>query len=215
MILFFSTVAVSLVILIIFFSLFFKDVDLKFNTRLPESAPDLGKFYGDEDDSKASGLNRSTINVPPEFRPMPDEPVSKPSEEKEEVATSSDEETDESVTEQSQERVDIDEQPSAPVPAPAPKEPKKEVKKEAPKKETLPAEEEKPAEPSTASYQVYMGDFASREDAEAAAARATAAGVSPLIKHSGGRYTVQLGSFSSKENADSLAGRTGARVRKN
>lgn len=72
LILFFSTVAVSLVILIIFFSLFFKNVDLNFNTRLPESAPDIGRQYattpGMNPESKADGLMRSTINVPPEMR---------------------------------------------------------------------------------------------------------------------------------------------------
>lgn len=72
LILFFSTVAVSLVILIIFFSLFFKNVDLNFNTRLPESAPDIGQQYGSSStmnpDSKADGLMRSTVNVPPEFQ---------------------------------------------------------------------------------------------------------------------------------------------------
>lgn len=72
LILFFSTVAVSLVILIIFFSLFFKNVDLNFNTRLPESAPDIGQQYSNSStmnpDSKADGLLRSTVNVPPEFQ---------------------------------------------------------------------------------------------------------------------------------------------------
>lgn len=75
LILFFSTVAVSLVILIIFFSLFFKNVDLNFNTRLPESAPDIGRQFGNgptmSPDSKADGLLRSTVNVPPEFQEPP------------------------------------------------------------------------------------------------------------------------------------------------
>jgi hypothetical protein len=70
--LFFSTVAVSLVILIIFFSLFFKNVDLNFNTRLPESAPEIGRQFGNgqsmNQDSKADGLMRATINVPPEMQ---------------------------------------------------------------------------------------------------------------------------------------------------
>ena len=71
LILFFSTVAVSLVILIIFFSLFFKNVDLNFNAKLPESAPDLGSLYSKQEEtmqSKAAGLLRSTINVPPEVK---------------------------------------------------------------------------------------------------------------------------------------------------
>lgn len=81
LILFFSTVAVSLVILIIFFSLFFKSVNLDFNTRLPESAPEIGGRFNANStmspDSKADGLTRSTVNVPPEFKePAPD--LSKP-----------------------------------------------------------------------------------------------------------------------------------------
>ncbi|WP_373531998.1 hypothetical protein [Vampirovibrio sp.] len=72
LILFFSTVAVSLVILIIFFSLFFKNVNLDFNTRLPESAPDVGSRFSETStmspDSKADGLMRSTVNVPPDFK---------------------------------------------------------------------------------------------------------------------------------------------------
>jgi hypothetical protein len=72
LILFFSTVAVSLVILIIFFSLFFKNVNLDFNTRLPESAPVVGSRFNDTStmspDSKADGLMRSTVNVPPDFK---------------------------------------------------------------------------------------------------------------------------------------------------
>lgn len=75
LILFFSTVAVSLVILIIFFSLFFKNVDLNFNTRLPESAPEIGRQFNESStmnpDSKADGLMRSTVNVPPEFQEPP------------------------------------------------------------------------------------------------------------------------------------------------
>ncbi len=72
LILFFSTVAVSLVILIIFFSLFFKNVNLDFNTRLPESAPDIGSRFNANStmnpESKADGLMRSTVNVPPEMK---------------------------------------------------------------------------------------------------------------------------------------------------
>ena len=75
LILFFSTVAVSLVILVIFFSLFFKNIDLNFNTKLPQSAPDIGGLYGKgmSPESKSEGLLRSTVNVPPEIRePDPD-----------------------------------------------------------------------------------------------------------------------------------------------
>jgi hypothetical protein len=84
LILFFSTVAVSLVILIIFFSLFFKNIDFNFNTKLPSSAPELDSSYVKEHgvapisgsstmspDSKAQGLSRSTVNVQPDVREEP------------------------------------------------------------------------------------------------------------------------------------------------
>lgn len=50
-ILFFSTLMVSLVILVIFFSLIFKNVDIEFNTKLPNTAPDVDeRFKKHEDD---------------------------------------------------------------------------------------------------------------------------------------------------------------------
>lgn len=94
LILFFSTVAVSLVILIIFFSLFFKNVNLDFNTRLPESAPDVGSRFKVESatmnpESKADGLTRSTVNVPPDYKePEADTQHAKDKVEKEEFIPS-------------------------------------------------------------------------------------------------------------------------------
>jgi hypothetical protein len=80
LILFFSTVAVSLVILVIFFSLFFKNLDLNFNTKLPQSAPEVGDMYTKgstmNPESKAGGLLRSTVNVPPEIHEEESPPVS-------------------------------------------------------------------------------------------------------------------------------------------
>ena len=86
LILFFSTVAVSLVILIILFSLFFKNIDFNFNTKLPSSAPELNNNAFKNaplptsstmsPDSKAEGISRSTVNVPPEVREEPAAPSS-------------------------------------------------------------------------------------------------------------------------------------------
>ncbi len=71
LILFFSAVAVSLVILIILSSLVFKNLSLDFNTHMPESTPDIGRqFTGAgptmNPDSKADNVSRATVNVPPE-----------------------------------------------------------------------------------------------------------------------------------------------------
>ena len=70
LILFFSAVAVSLVILIILSSLVFKNLSLDFNTHLPESTPDIGRQFSNgpsmNPDSKADSVTRATVNVPPE-----------------------------------------------------------------------------------------------------------------------------------------------------
>jgi hypothetical protein len=73
LILFFSAMAVSLVILIVFFSLFFKNFDnlITFDTKLPESAPELNGFFDNQNadpNSKADGVAHSTINVPEDLR---------------------------------------------------------------------------------------------------------------------------------------------------
>ena len=66
-ILFFSTVAVSLVLLVIIFSLFFKNLDFSFDTKLPESAPDLKGFYqqtgGSPSQTRADGVH-AHVQVP-------------------------------------------------------------------------------------------------------------------------------------------------------
>lgn len=73
LVLFFSAMAVSMVILIVFFSLFFKNFDnlVTFDTKLPESAPDLGTVLekkGSIESSKSDGTSHSTINVPSDYR---------------------------------------------------------------------------------------------------------------------------------------------------
>jgi len=71
LILFFSAVAVSLVILIILSSLVFKNLSLDFNTHMPETTPDIGTQFSSQTqsmnpDSKADNVSRATVNVPPE-----------------------------------------------------------------------------------------------------------------------------------------------------
>jgi len=73
LILFFSTLCVSLVLLIILFSFGFKDIDLEFNTKMPESAPDLTGVYKDAGQpaaSKADTLTHATIRVPTSNRTL-------------------------------------------------------------------------------------------------------------------------------------------------
>jgi hypothetical protein len=89
LLLFCSTLALSLVVLIIFFSLFFKNVDLSFNTREPDSAPSVNLsptegILPSKEHSKSEALQHATINVPPEQKavessvPTPDNGFSLP-----------------------------------------------------------------------------------------------------------------------------------------
>lgn len=106
-ILFISTVAVSLVLLILFFSLFFKNVDLSFDTKMPESAPDLGNFYKDgQAHTKGDNVGGANVRVPAGAPPAPaapskpasgvgDEDLSKLQEENQEAEDSASEDTEE------------------------------------------------------------------------------------------------------------------------
>jgi hypothetical protein len=78
LILFFAAMAISLVILVVFFSLFFKNIDLNFNTKMPESAPNplqekaqpvIKSIPSNHDHFKADGVQRATVNVPSDKAP--------------------------------------------------------------------------------------------------------------------------------------------------
>ncbi len=234
LILFFSTVAVSLVILIIFFSLFFKNVDLNFNTRLPESAPDIGNLYGNSpamsQESKANGLSRSTVNVPPELAPstQPHEPDKAEAEISDnELPPVSDDVILDDLPPVPNAKAPTTEKSTKTTGVPTPSQPTRTVERkptEQPVMEPLipiesmpsnspPVPQQGQAKPET-NYKVVLGNYGSKDEADAAAAKAAASGVVPIVKQTGNRYSVQLGSFSNRQNAESLAGKVGANVQK-
>jgi hypothetical protein len=64
-ILFLAVLAISLVILVIIFSLFFKNMDFSFSTHAPVTAPSLSEqFGGSPNHSKAEDVNQSNVRVP-------------------------------------------------------------------------------------------------------------------------------------------------------
>lgn len=63
-VLFLASLSMSLIILIAFFSLFFKNLDIEFNAKLPESAPIPAAPLVES--NKASGLTHAQVNLPPE-----------------------------------------------------------------------------------------------------------------------------------------------------
>jgi cell division protein FtsN len=66
--------------------------------------------------------------------------------------------------------------------------------------------------PASRSYRVYMGGFGSRADAENARANLQAQGYSAVLKQGSGGYQLQLGVFGDEGRARQLAGQTGASV---
>lgn len=241
LILFFSTLCVSLVLLIILFSFGFKDVDLEFNTKLPESAPSLGDIYkeeGEPKDSRVEGVTTATIRVPQSGRPLdsingisPTEDVAPELQEEqksEETQAPTPDNPDGKKDAKKDEKSKKDKKDAnddsgvktaeeAPVPELKPLIPQKEKPKTVEAKKPEPKEEapepKKVEKPGTA-YQVYKDGFSTREAAEAAAAQMGGAGTQPFVRSAGSGYIVQVGVFGSKENADSVAGKTGAKVRK-
>ena len=221
LILFFSTLCVSLVLLIILFSFGFKDVDMEFNTKLPEQAPDLGDIYKEEGkpgNSRADGVTSATVRVPQAGGAHPLESLtgSSPTED---IAPELQDDTEEAKkaplpeTKKEDAKKDTGPEnpatlPNAPVPdlKPLVSDQKKSDQKAESKKED-------PA-PPTATYQVYLDGFTSRESAQQAAEKISGSGAQPFVRGTGSGFIVQVGVFSSKDNADAMAGKTGAKVRK-
>jgi hypothetical protein len=64
-VLFLASLSLSLIILIAFFSLFFKNLDIEFNAKLPESAP-IPSSAPIIESNKSSGLTHAQVSLPPE-----------------------------------------------------------------------------------------------------------------------------------------------------
>jgi type IV secretory pathway VirB10-like protein len=63
-VLFLASLSMSLIILIAFFSLFFKNLNIEFNAKMPESAPIPSAPIVES--NKSSGLTHAKVNLPPE-----------------------------------------------------------------------------------------------------------------------------------------------------
>ena len=63
-VLFLASLSMSLIILIAFFSLFFKNLNIEFNAKLPESAPIPSAPLVES--NKSSGVTHAQVNLPPE-----------------------------------------------------------------------------------------------------------------------------------------------------
>lgn len=243
LILFFSAMAVSVVILTVFFSLFFKNFDnlVTFDTRLPESAPELGNIYnenGANQSSKAEGVVHSTINVPEDYRKngntTPQAPQEDPmvgvgadtvnpedSQDTEEALnsdTTKEEDPAPPALEPPAREVKKAAVPNKPPSAPKPAAPDQTVPKLPPMPPApvpaAPTQENTPVRvDKTGMHQVYLDGFASAEAAKKTADELKTQGIRALVRQQGTQAVLQLGTFSNKDFAEGLAGRVGGKVK--
>jgi cell division septation protein DedD len=235
LILFFSAMAVSMVILIVFFSLFFKNFDnlITFDTRMPDMAPTLGSVFDPSksaENSRVEGLEHSTINVPMETVSSSSVGTSKPASGdtattdpllepgtgagvpgvtlQDDTQPSTDSQPEESPKNIGTKNIDPMRTPtlnSGSTPGGAVK----------PSTSTKPSTSPTKASSTSGntSHQVVLEGFKNKEDAQKAAESLKAKGINPIVKEHKGKPVVQVGSFSNPDNAKQMAEKTGGRVK--
>lgn len=239
LVLFFSALAISLVVLMIFFSLFFDQMDLSFNTRLPDAAPNLAGDTplppdGEDVAPEAGGWSlgglygqEAIINVPSEKRGGPEAPpfvgvetpvLGEPGKNPGPLQSSTT--TDPALSGEDSE-TDLD-APSADEESTRPSSEKQPSSSASPTEQRS-APAPTPAAPPTTNdgqannaaptlYRVYVGGFSSPQEARTAAQRFSQLGLNPVVKSHHGQLVVQLGIFSTLESAQRLSQQTGAAV---
>ncbi len=208
LILFFSTMTVSLVILIVLFNLFFKNINMDFETKNPESAPtikieqdlgnenntlenepDLSGIYTRSADFKAKGVTQSKVRVPGQRLTSTQTQV------------------------QTRPKKKSVENPSSSSFPPAPKivNSSGHITKAPMLQPKIPRV---PVPGAHTLYQVYIDGFTSKSDAQTKVAQLKASGIDAFVNTSGRHPIVKLGTFSSPEGAQVLASQHGAKVKK-
>lgn len=240
LILFFSAMAVSVVILTVFFSLFFKNFDnlVTFDTRLPESAPEFQSVTDEADPqhaSRAQGIRHSTINVPRDSRPTPASSEAQTTPEIPSVGIGADLFSDDF---QEDDLLDGLDTPATTKPATtsgesrpvntsttsgSPDGPKKPASSPPPAEREEPASPPPPppslaeptgnASPPSGRHQVYLDGFGSVDDARKTVEHLKAQGVQALVKQSGSKTIIQLGTFNNEAYARSLADQIGGKIK--
>jgi hypothetical protein len=189
LILFVTVVVVSMVVMLVAFSLFFDQLSLKFNTRQPDTAPVVGNADLAPPASLSEGLplGEADVNVPSEVTAKPLAPFMGIDAAHPEPAVVEDSLVNPATTEPPPDTPVVDTSTAeAPTPSPAPAAP------------TL--------------YRVYIAGFASEQEATQALSRYQSAGQSPVVKRHKGQVIIQLGVMGSLEAARKLADATGAAV---
>jgi cell division protein FtsN len=228
LILFFSALSISLLLLLVLFSVFFKNLDFSVKTKDLSTAPTLGAESSSPGDVEtipeapanpwSSEAIRQKLNLilPGEAKTLKDSVENQTQTLEGEVPKSSKPqknvkpeeyymgvETDPS-------SVTLDEDGNetyAPeASAPTPGGTAISTRDDSPKVNVV-----QPA-PAAKMYRVFMGGFASRSDAETARSNLQAQGYNAVLKQGSGGYQLQLGVFGDESRARQLAGQTGASV---
>jgi cell division protein FtsN len=229
LILFFSALSISLLLLLVLFSVFFKNLDLSVKTKDLATAPTLGtesSSPGDVETEPASPANpwsseaiRQKLNLilPGEAKKLKDSVENQTKILEGDVSKSP--KTNKNVkpeeyymgVEADPSSVTLDEDGETTydsgTPAPTPTDDASAMREDTPPKVNV----VQPA-PAPKMYRVYMGGFGSRADAEGARANLQAQGYSAVLKQGGAGYQLQLGVFGDESRARQLAGQTGASV---
>ncbi len=201
-VLFFSALSISLLVLLLLFSFFFKNLDFKVKTKELDEAPTLETGINMQNTEVSSpeeeGLDpqelkdRLRLNVPDEAGRLRNQSTTK-------------KKTDAYVGVDAPKRKAVAKPSLAPTPVSA------ETPETASVEATSPTPEATPkAVAVVQKFRVYLGGFFSRGDAEATQSRLKAQGYNSIVKQSSGGFEVQLGIYNDESTAKSVATATGA-----
>jgi cell division septation protein DedD len=201
-VLFFSALSISLLVLLLLFSFFFKNLDFNVKTKALDEAPTLETGINMQSTeampAEEEGLDPQTLsdrvqlNVPEEAGRLRNKAFAK-------------KKTDPYVGLDAPKSKKNATSTLAPTPASAPSPSTTETETTAPS----PVATVKPVTP-TQKFRVYLGGFFSRGDAEATQSRLKAQGYNSIIKQSSTGFEVQLGLYDNEDTAKNVASSTGA-----
>jgi cell division protein FtsN len=201
-VLFFSALSISLLVLLLLFSFFFKNLDFNVKTKELDEAPIL-----------ETGINMQNTEVT-----SPEEEGLDPQELKDRVRLNVPDEAgrlrnQDNIQKRRDTYVGLDAaKRKTPTKSTLPPTPEKaeSVESNTAEATTPPVEATPKAVAVVQKFRVYMGGFFSRGDAESTQSRLKAQGYNSIVKQSSGGFEVQLGIYNDESTAKSVATATGA-----
>ena len=206
-VLFFSALSISLLVLLLLFSFFFKNLDFNVKTKELDEAPTLETNINMQNTEVTSpedeGLDpqelkdRLRLNVPDE--------ASRLRETSKQSGTSTNKKKDPYVGLEAPKQKASSKSTLAPTPASAEPPQADQAQTTQPVTESTPKVVE-----AVQKFRVYLGGFFSRGDAEATQTRLRTQGYNSIVKQGSGGFEVQLGIYNDESTAKNVATATGA-----